>query len=96
VAIDFAFEALRRLFGGKAASHVTKAEFTRWANIPWTRGSYSAALPGKARARAALARPLADRVFFAGEALAGPLAQTVGGAVISGEQVARDVLNKIG
>jgi len=95
-AIDFALDALRRLFGEKAASHVKKAEFTRWANIPWTRGSYSAALPGKAGARAALARPLADRVFFAGEALAGPLTQTVGGAVISGEQVARDVLKRIG
>jgi monoamine oxidase len=95
-AIDFALDALRRLFGETAASHVKKAEFTRWANIPWTRGSYSAALPGKAGARAALARPLADRVFFAGEALAGPLTQTVGGAVISGEQVARDVLKRIG
>ena len=30
------------------------------------------------------------------EALAGPLTQTVGGAVISGEQVARDVLKRIG
>jgi monoamine oxidase len=94
-ATDFALQSLRRLFGEKAASHVKKAEFSRWANIPWTRGSYSAALPGKAGARAALARPLADRIYFAGEALAGPLAQTVGGAILSGEAVARGVLKQI-
>lgn len=95
-ATNFALESLRRLFGEKAAHHVKKAEFSRWANIPWTRGSYSAALPGKFSARAALARPLNERVFFAGEALAGPLTQTVGGAVLSGEAVAKDVLKQIG
>jgi monoamine oxidase len=94
-ATDFALDALRRLFGEKAASHVKKAEFSRWANLPWVRGSYSAALPGKAKARAALARPLADRIHFAGEALAGPLAQTIGGAILSGEAVARGVLKQI-
>jgi monoamine oxidase len=94
-ATDFALDALRRIFGSDAPKHVKKAEFSRWANIPWTRGSYSAALPGKFPARAALARPLNDRVFFAGEALAGPLTQTVGGAILSGEAVARDVLKLI-
>jgi len=94
-AIDFALESLRRLFGEKAANHITKAEFTRWANIPWTRGSYSAALPGKHEARAALARPIADRIYFAGEALAGEFTQTVGGAVLSGEATAKAVLKQI-
>jgi monoamine oxidase len=95
-ATDFAKESLRRLFGEDAAKHVKKSAFSRWANIPWTRGSYSAAVPGKFEARAALARPLNERVFFAGEALAGPLTQTVGGAVLSGEAVAKDVLKRIG
>src|SRR6185295_11211398 len=94
-AIDFALESLRRLFGEKAANHITKAEFTRWANIPWTRDSYSAALPGKHEARAALARPIADRIYFAGEALAGEFTQTVGGAVLSGEATANAVLKQI-
>lgn len=95
-AIDFAHESLRRLFGEKAAGHVKKAGFSRWANIPWTRGSYSAALPGKFEARAELARPLDERVFFAGEALAGEFTQTVGGAVLSGAAVATTVLQRIG
>jgi len=52
-----------------------------------------------------LARPIADRVFFAGEALAHrvtvngevtSLAQTAGGAVLSGQAVAKDVLRVLG
>src|SRR5438477_2577590 len=95
-ATDFALESLRRLFGEKAASHVKKAEFTRWAQNPWTRGSYAAALPGKFGARAALARPVENRIFFAGEALGGEFAQTVGGAALSGEAAAKAVLKEIG
>ena len=33
--------------------------------------------------------PVAERIYFAGEALAGPLMQTCGGARLSGESVAR-------
>jgi monoamine oxidase len=94
-ATDFALQSLNRLFGEKASSHVKKAEFSRWANIPWVRGSYSAALPGKSRARATLARPLDERIYFAGEALAGPLAQTIGGAILSGEAVAKEILRRV-
>jgi monoamine oxidase len=91
-AIDFALQSLRRMFGARAAEHVVKADFSRWAGNPWTRGAYSAALPGKYAARAEIAKPVADRVFFAGEALAGPYTQTCGGAVLSGQAVAKDVL----
>ena len=53
------------------------------------------ARPGRHAARAALARPVADRVWFAGEALAGDLKQTCAGARISGERVARQVLDTL-
>ena len=39
--------------------------------------------------------PVAERIFFAGEALAGPLIQTCGGARLSGEAVARQVAVKL-
>jgi monoamine oxidase len=91
-AVDFGFQCLRRLFGERATDRVVKADVSRWASNPWTRGAYSAALPGKYAARAEIAKPLADRIFFAGEALAGPYAQTCGGAVLSGQAVAKDVL----
>jgi monoamine oxidase len=95
-AVDFALQSLRRMFGERAADRVVKADFTRWASNPWVRGAYSAALPGKFAARAEIARPIADRLFFAGEAMAGPFAQTSGGAVLSGEAAAREVLKGLG
>jgi monoamine oxidase len=52
------------------------------------RGGYAAARPGKAHARDVLAQPVAERVWFAGEALAGGLKQTAAGARLSGEAVA--------
>jgi monoamine oxidase len=56
-----------------------------------TRGAYAAAQPGDFVAREKLGRPLAERVHFAGEALAGPLIQTAGGAFLSGETTAKTV-----
>ena len=95
-AVDFALQSLRRMFGERAADRVVKADFTRWASNPWVRGAYSAALPGKFAARAEIAKPIADRLFFAGEAMAGPFTQTSGGAVLSGEAAAKDVLRVLG
>ena len=90
-AIDFATRGLVEMFGSNAASAVVKGGLTPWASNPWTRGAYAAASPGRYGAREALARPVGDRIFFAGEALAGGLIQTCGGAFRSGEAAARAV-----
>ena len=58
----------------------------------WTRGAYAAARPGQAHSRDVLAHPVADRIFFAGEALGGPLMQTCGGARLSGERAAQSMV----
>jgi monoamine oxidase len=60
------------------------------------RGAYSSPLPGRTAARRELGRPVADRIFFAGEALAGEFAQTCGGAVLSGRATAQQVLKTLG
>lgn len=90
-AIDFATQGLVEMFGSGAAGAVVKGGLTPWASNPWTRGAYAAASPGRYGARKALARPVGDRIFFAGEALAGGLIQTCGGAYRSGEAAARAV-----
>ena len=90
-AIDFATRGLVEMFGSNAASAVVKGGLTPWASNPWTRGAYAAASPGRYSAREALGRPVGDRIFFAGEALAGGLIQTCGGAFRSGEAAARAV-----
>jgi len=92
IAADFAIGALKRMFGADAGTHVVKSDLTRWGSNPWVRGAYSAARPGRTAARRELGRPVADRLFFAGEALAGEFAQTCGGAALSGQATAREVL----
>ncbi|RWC07838.1 FAD-dependent oxidoreductase, partial [Mesorhizobium sp.] len=71
--------------------HVGRAMMTNWGGERYVRGAYAAARPGRSEARATLMRPVADKIFFAGEHLAGPLIQTCGGARLSGESVARQV-----
>ena len=94
-AVDFATSALQRVFGEKASKHILKADFTQWPRNPWVRGAYSAALPGQFAARAALKRPLADKVYFAGEAVAGEFTQTCGGAVLVGAEVANTIIKRL-
>lgn len=93
-AVDFATERLVRTFGADARKAVKKGAMTAWGSERWTRGTYAAARPGRSAARKTLLQPVADRIWFAGEALAGPLMQTCGGARLSGEAVAQRVAGR--
>ena len=68
-----ALEAIARdelvaLFGTGIRRSLRRSTATAWASDRWARGSYSAARPGFAHCRPVLARPVAERVFFAGDA----------------------------
>jgi monoamine oxidase len=65
---DFAISELVSLFGADFARRVAPLGYHGWKSDPFSRGSYSYALPGKADCRATLAAPVEDRLFFAGEA----------------------------
>ncbi len=91
-AIDFATEALVRAFGSNVRDRVERGMLTQWGADPHTRGGYAASFPGSYADRAVLAEPVADRIFFAGEALAGEFIQTCGGAYLSGQATATAVL----
>ena len=65
---DYAVDRVAEAFGNDIRKHVTRSIVTAWTTEPWTRGSYSCALPGQAHQRTELARALDDRLFFAGEA----------------------------
>jgi monoamine oxidase len=88
-AIDFATERVVRTFGSDARKAIVNGTMTKWGSQQWTRGAYAAARPGQAHARDVLAHPIADRIWFAGEALGGPLMQTCASARLSGESTAR-------
>jgi monoamine oxidase len=90
-AVDFVTDRLADCFGADIRKAVTRGAMTNWGGERHVRGAYAAARPGKAHARAVLARPVGDRIWFAGEALAGGLKQTAAGARLSGEAVAGQV-----
>ncbi|MDJ0367451.1 NAD(P)/FAD-dependent oxidoreductase [Hymenobacter sp. H14-R3] len=64
-----------------------------WGNEPYAYGAYSYPTVGGATARAALAAPVADTLFFAGEGVyEGLAAGTVEAALVSGQVAARTLL----
>lgn len=67
-ALEHAKEALRQMYGPKVDSEFEKSGITHWSQNPWSLGSYSAARPNSSKMHAELARPIDDRVYFAGEA----------------------------
>lgn len=81
------------LFGKRAYETFIKGRWVDWSGEPWTRGGYSYTPVGAGDARAKLAAPVANTLFFAGEATStnGHLA-TVHGAIESGRRAAGEIL----
>lgn len=73
-----------------------EVQFHNWQRDPWSRGSYSYVAVGGLKARKALAAPVGDVLFLAGEATdwSGE-GSTVAGALASGERAAREVLELV-
>lgn len=93
--IAFAIEWLTKLFGSDTAAAVKRSAATRWNADPYILGAMSAAAPGGAAGRRALAEPL-GALYFAGEATSETDFGTVGGAWDSGERAADAALRKLG
>jgi len=88
---DFAVDRVAEAFGNDIRKHVTRSIVTAWNTEPWTRGSYSCALPGQAHQRQQLARPLDEKLFFAGEATTVGDQACCHGAFRSGIRAAREI-----
>jgi monoamine oxidase len=105
-AVNFATGRLGDILGCAWKKQITATlptGITDWASNPHTLGAYAAALPGHFDARAKLREPVDGLVFFAGEALAPPVADpkddkrygmwgTCSGAYLSGLDVANKVM----
>lgn len=97
-AIDFATQRLGDMFGSEFSRKVRKEKglLTPWAWNPYALGAYAAAMPGDYKYREIMGRPINDRIFFAGEALA-PCGMygTCSGAYVSGTNVAMKVADSL-
>ncbi|MCJ2014181.1 flavin monoamine oxidase family protein [Methylobacterium sp. J-076] len=87
---------LASLFGSDVASAIRPLAATSWSRMASIGGAYSCALPGRSDARARLARPFEDRLFFAGEATHPFDFTTAHGAHDSGVRAADEALAALG
>ena len=91
-----AMRVLRTMFGSGIPDPVG-VRTSDWSLDRWAHGSYSVNSVGSTRAdRVALGAPVAERVFFAGEATEPDYSSTVHGALQSGRRAAREVIARLG
>jgi monoamine oxidase len=91
----FAREELAGIFGSDFDRQIVASVTVGWSQDPFARGSYSAARPGRARARESLAEPVGERLFLAGEACSVEHFGTIHGAWESGQRTAARALEAI-
>lgn len=92
-----AMASLSTVFGQPSERFELEAAYLHnWQTDPFSRGAYSYVTAGGASARELLAAPLADTLFFAGEATNTEEAATVAGALQSGARAAREVDASLG
>ena len=90
--VEFLVEHLEAVFGSSIKGRLTdRVIVTTWQGDPWTLGAYSAARPGQAHQRAVLARPVDDRLFFAGEATSTDAFCTCHGAYMTGQRAVDEI-----
>jgi monoamine oxidase len=92
----FAVDELAALRGNDIRRQLTPLAASSWRGDAFARGSYYYARPGHADDRAALAAPVDDRIFFAGEACSLHFFSTVHGAYETGTAAAEAALKSLG
>ena len=88
----YATDQLAALFGDDVRGRLRPLLISNWSLMEYVGGAYSYALPGRAAAREALARPFEQRLFFAGEATHRNDFSTAHGAYQSGRRAADEVI----
>jgi monoamine oxidase len=88
----FARDELQGIFGADFMKGLGAAVTTGWGKDPHARGSYSAALPGKAHCREILGLPVTPQLLFAGEACSKHHYGTLHGAWLAGVAAAERLL----
>lgn len=77
--------------GSRAAASIKPLHASCWSHDPLSMGGWSVARPGKVHQRLALRVPVAERIWFAGEATSVEQWGTVGGAWLEGQRAALEI-----
>jgi monoamine oxidase len=94
---DYALQRLAAMFGPEVRRRLRPELLVAdWDAEPWIRGCFAAARPGRAGARAALAAPVEDRLFFAGEAASLKYCGDIHGAWLTGIDAAEQAIAATG
>jgi monoamine oxidase len=88
----YAIDQIATLFGSDVCGRLRPVAASNWSRMEYVGGAYSYALPGRAPARDALARPFDQQLFFAGEATHRHDFSTAHGAYQSGTRAAEEVI----
>ncbi|MGB9366269.1 MAG: NAD(P)/FAD-dependent oxidoreductase [Xanthobacteraceae bacterium] len=91
----FAIEQICSALGNGIAKRLSVIAESAWARDPYSLGSYSYAGVGAAAARATLAAPVDERLFFAGEHCSPHDFSTAHGAYRTGVTAAEDVMQAL-
>jgi monoamine oxidase len=83
------------VLGNDMRKRLTPIAESAWARDPWSLGSYTYGNPGAEKARAALAAPVNDRLFFAGEHCSPKDFSTAHGAYRSGITAANQAIRAL-
>ena len=89
---DFAIGEITKILGSDFGKRITPLACSSWTQDPFARGAYSHARIGYADARAYLAEPVENRIFFAGEACSTHDFSTAHGAYRTGIAAAKAYL----
>jgi len=93
--VRHALSALKQITG-LAPAALEAAYLHNWRDDPFARGAYSYVPAGALPARAKLAEPVSDTLFFAGEATnLNGCSATVHGAIASGARVAKQIIQRL-
>uniref|UniRef100_A0A0D9XLT8 SWIRM domain-containing protein n=1 Tax=Leersia perrieri TaxID=77586 RepID=A0A0D9XLT8_9ORYZ len=94
--VNNAMVVLRRLFRDVSVPDPVASVVTNWGSDPFSRGAYSfVAVGASGRDYDILGRPVADCLFFAGEATCKEHPDTVGGAILSGLREAVRIIDLV-
>jgi monoamine oxidase len=93
--IDYALATMESMFGSAVSGAFVKGNNSSWLNDPYSGGAYTYATPGAVPLRTALATPVGNQVFFAGEALSILKHSSLPGAYDTGQAAARLVVQAL-